>query len=191
MIHSLKEVLDSSIEIGKIVGTHGLDGEVKIKLYANYDVMEVDHSYMAFNSSRRRSLLLRAVNIKSRGDKLIVRFDGFDSIEDARKLKDFELFMNLDELPELKNGEYYFYQILNSRVYNENGDLLGVVMDIIETGSADVVSVFPEGSDIQEDKDAELLIPLTKEYLRELDPLGKKITVRLPKYMDSEESDEK
>lgn len=190
MIHGLNEVLDSSIEIGKIIGTHGLNGEVKFKVYANYDVIDVDESYMAFNSSRRRSLLLKVVGIKSSGDKLILKFDGFDSIEDARKLKDFELFLNLKELPALEDGEYYFYQILNSMVYDEQDNLIGKVFDIIETGTANVISVFPEGSDVEEDRDKEKLIPLIGDYLVAFYPEEKKIIVRLPVYMSEESGQE-
>ncbi|HEY5669629.1 MAG TPA: ribosome maturation factor RimM, partial [Anaerolineales bacterium] len=58
------------------------------------------------------------------------------------------LYVRADDIPALPEGDYYHHQILGLRVYSEDGEFLGTVVDILETGANDVCIVRPsEGSD--------------------------------------------
>jgi 16S rRNA processing protein RimM len=73
--------------------------------------------------------------------------------------------------PQLPEGEYFHYQILGLRVITEEGEELGEVMEIIETGSNDVYVVSGEKG--------ELLVPAISQVVREIDLNSQVMTVSL------------
>jgi 16S rRNA processing protein RimM len=108
------------------------------------------------------------VSISKMNDHYVVKFAGFDSIDKARKISGESIYVEESDLPALKKGEYYFYQIIGSDVYYESGEFVGPVKDIIQTGSNDVLIIGEE----------EILIPVIKDYIVNMDIKSKKITVR-------------
>jgi 16S rRNA processing protein RimM len=88
----------------------------------------------------------------------------------------------LEQLPEIGEDGYYFYQLLDSQVIDENDQLIGRVVDIIETGSSDVLSVFPEDCDQEQEPEKEIMIPIVQDFIVRLDKENKRIKVRIPKY---------
>lgn len=73
--------------------------------------------------------------------------------------------------PQLPVGEYFHYQILGLRVLTEEGEELGEVSEIIETGSNDVYLVSGEKGD--------LLVPAISQVVREIDLANQVMTIRL------------
>ncbi|MEA1883796.1 MAG: ribosome maturation factor RimM [Thermotogota bacterium] len=183
MIHDLRSITSDKIAIGIVKSSHGLKGEVKVKAYTNYTtVFESGMEYLLYNSERKRHLIAKADTIKNSGKHLIVRFEGFESIEDAKKISGFEIYISLEQLPEIEEDGYYFYQLLDSQVIDENDHLIGRVVDIIETGSSDVLSVFPEDYDQEQEPEKEIMIPIVRDFIVWLDKEKKQIKVRIPKY---------
>jgi 16S rRNA processing protein RimM len=123
--------------------------------------------------------------IKPAGKRLIVHFDGFDNIEAASRVSGFEIFIDLEKLPDQGENGYYFYQLLGCKVIDETGTELGKVLDVQETGSADVLCVFPEDADPEEDRDQEIMIPVIKDFVKEIDKMNKVIHVIKPVYASS------
>lgn len=116
----------------------------------------------------RGLLKVKMVSISKMNDHYVVKFAGFDSIDKARKISGESIYVEESDLPALKKGEYYFYQIIGSDVYYESGEFVGPVKDIIQTGSNDVLIIGEE----------EILIPVIKDYIVNMDIKSKKITVR-------------
>ncbi|MBC7257528.1 MAG: 16S rRNA processing protein RimM [Chloroflexi bacterium] len=104
----------------------------------------------------------------------MLKIAGIDSLEKAKKIVGLQLAVRIEDLPKLKSGEYYFYQLLNVDVYNERGEKMGTVVDIIETGSNDV-AVVKTGK-------GEILVPMIKDCIVEFEP-GKKLVVKLMEWM--------
>ncbi|HNR80181.1 MAG TPA: ribosome maturation factor RimM, partial [Mesotoga infera] len=81
------------------------------------------------------------------------------------RLCGYYIYVERDYLPELVEGEYYFFQVLGCQVWNESGDFVGTVEDIIETGSNDVMVIRrQDGFNVHEE-----LIPLIKDYIVSMD----------------------
>jgi len=183
MIQDLRNITSDKIAIGIVKSAHGLKGEVKIKVFTNYlSVFESGLDYLLYNQDKKRHLIAQIDTIKNSGKHLIVHFEGFESIEDANKISGFEIFISLNQLPEIGEDEYYFYQLLGNEVVDENDRPIGRVVDIIETGSSDVLSVFPEDCDQEQEPEKEIMIPIVQDYIITLDKNKKLIKVRLPKY---------
>src|SRR6056297_2921669 len=134
MIQDLRSITSDKIAIGIVKSSHGLKGEVKVKVFTNYlTVFERETDYLLYNKEKKRHLIVRIDHIKQSGKNLIIQFEGFYTIEDANKIAGFEIYIFLDQLPEMQGDGYYFYQLLDCKVIDENGQLVGQVKDIIET----------------------------------------------------------
>jgi 16S rRNA processing protein RimM len=104
-------------------------------------------------------------------DKIVVKFYGYDSWSDVSQFIGKKLFVKRKDLPHLQDGEYYWMDILDMKVYTFNDEYLGKVEDIMDTGSNDVFIV-RDGSN-------EILIPVTKEVLKKIDYEQNSIIVEL------------
>ena len=183
MITDLRSITSDKIAIGIIKSSHGLKGEVKVKVYTNYlSVFERDIDYLLYNSDKKRHLIVKMHTIKNSGKHLIIHFEGFNSIEDANKIAGFEIYTALDQLPENDEDGYYYYQLYDCEVIDEDDHPVGRVVDVIETGGSDVLSIFPENCDGEEESEKEIMIPVVRDFIIHLDKERKIIKVRLPKY---------
>ena len=77
------------------------------------------------------------------GRVLVVNLKGIDDRNKAEELVDFEISIASDALPELEDGDFYWHQLEGLQVVNQEGQLLGKVDHLLETGSNDVMVVKP------------------------------------------------
>ena len=90
------------------------------------------------------------------GKRLIVRLEGVDTRDLADLLIGSEIYVDQQRMPELEDGDFYWYQLQGLRVRNQAGELFGEVDHLMETGANDVLVVRPSGNSID---DRERLIP--------------------------------
>lgn len=160
---------DDLLEIGKIVNTHGIRGEVKIQPWCDEPELFDELEYLFIDGEKYNI-------VRNRFHKTcqIVRFENVNSIDDAEKLKNKIVFINRDDL-ELPEGRYYITDIEGLTVKERNGRILGVVDEIIKTGSNDVYSL----KDTFNKKP--VLIPVIEDVVLETNIDGGYIVVKLPK----------
>jgi len=185
VIHQIEKILEHSVPIARLLGPHGLRGEIKATMLANYPgVFETGKEFFLFHLKKRSHLRCTLDAFHRRGDRMILRFRNYDHIDLAKELEGYEVYLDLCDLPLLKAGEYYFFQLLGASVYDEQGQRLGVVEDVIETGSADVLSIRkPFSGPGDPPKDSELLVPMAKDFLVSMDLEQKRLVIRPPVYM--------
>ncbi|ADA67325.1 MAG: Ribosome maturation factor RimM [Thermotoga sp. 47_83] len=171
MIRTIQDLLDERVAIGKIVNTHGLKGEVKFFPYTNSEEIVKNLSdVILYNSEKKAFYNLTVESVRRMNKLFLIRFKSIDTIEAAEKIKGCEVFVKYEELPKLNEDEYYFYEILDCDVFYESGENVGKVVDIIETGSNDVLVV--------RKKKKETLIPMTKDCIVEIDKGAKRIIAK-------------
>ena len=103
---------------------------------------------------------------------MILLFRGFRDRDQAIRLTGSWLCVPESDVPDAEEGEYFHYQIIGLRVRTVDGDDLGEITDILETGSNDVyVVTSPEG---------EVLVPALSHVVEEIDVFGGLMTVDLP-----------
>lgn len=156
------------LQIGKITGVHGIRGEVKLTPYGELVEFPWASVYITGGVVKKKVKVVRARKHKG---FFLVELEGFPTRNDAEGLVGLELSVERDELPELPEDEFYYYDLIGMDVYTEDGGLLGTVRGIIHTGSNDVFEV-------KGDK-GEVLIPAIEEVVLEMDIENKKMTVRL------------
>ncbi len=147
------------MELGKIVNTFGLKGEVKAYPYVNY-LNKVKKIYL--NNTEME--IERARIQKS---TVIMKIKGIDIIEQAEALVGNIIEMEREDAPKLPKGTYYISDLLGFEVFTEEGKLLGKLDDIFTTGANDVYQV------------GKILLPAIKDVIKQIDTENKKIIVHL------------
>src|SRR5690606_3316751 len=97
---------------------------------------------------------------------LVAKLKGLDDREEARLLAGFEICVPLDSLPDLADGEYYWYQLEGLKVIDHHDQLLGVIDHLLETGANDVMVVKPCSGSLD---DRERLLPYTDQCVQSID----------------------
>ena len=157
------------LEIGKIVTTHGIRGEVKIQPWCDEPELFDELEYLFIEGEKYNI-------VRNRFHKTcqIVQLENVNSIDDAERFKNQIVYINRDAL-ELPEGRYYIADIEGLTVKEQNGRILGVVDEIIKTGSNDVYSL----KDTFNKKP--VLIPVIEGVVLETNIDGGYIVVKLPK----------
>ena len=159
------------LEVGKIVNTHGLRGEVKVVPWTDYpEVFEdIETVYIKKKSDYER---LDIAGIKYQKNNLIIRFAQLKDINEAEKYKNRVLYAERTSLGELPEGVYYIADLIGLDVVKEDGEKVGIISDVFNTGSNDIYEVKREGQ-------KNLLLPVIDDVVLNIDVENKKVTVRM------------
>lgn len=175
-LNGLKNLLDNKISVGKIVNSHGVKGEVKILPFTNLKslIRELDHVIL-FNPSNKSFFFSKVLKVKDLNRFYVLALQGVTNIDEAKKMMGYEIYTDIENLPCLEEDEYYWFEILESKVYYEDGEYIGQVQEIIETGANEVISVVKEEPN---GETKETLIPMTDYYIVELKKVEKTIITK-------------
>lgn len=157
------------IEIGKIVNTHGLKGEVKVVPWLDYP--EVFESFEQVYTENKNNVY-KVKNVRYQKANIIVKFDGLDDINEAEKLKNTTLYVEKSLFDNLPEGTYLIADIIGLEVF-EDGVSFGKVTDVFSTGSNDIYVVEKKGS-------KPLLLPIIDGVLEQVNIEEGYINVRIP-----------
>ncbi|AEX85208.1 hypothetical protein XO10_03905 [Marinitoga sp. 1135] len=182
----LEDLLKDRIAIGEISNTHGLDGRMKLFPLSNEEsLFENLTDVLLYNPKTRKFLYAKITEIKKANKLYIIRIAGVENIASAQRYKDFVIYINKNELPELNDDEFYYFELLGKNVYYEDGEYIGKIKDILETGANEVLIIENQINKYEKD---ETLYPLLKENLISFNKEKDDITVkRLEWYEDDTE----
>ncbi len=161
---------DECYQLGHIVKTHGLNGEVTFFLDVDHPE-EYQNLESVFIDINGKLVPFFIETLHLQGDKAIVALEEIEDINSAKPLVSKELYLPLRSLPKLKAGQYYFHQLPGMKVF-QNENLLGIVKDVIQLPNNNLLSV-----DYQ---NQEVLIPISDEIVINVDFSDQKIEVNLP-----------
>lgn len=151
---------NQTLQVGQIVNTHGLRGEVKVVAWTDTpdDFERLKYVYADIG---RQKQVLHIRSIKYQKTNLIVSLEESSSIEQAEGLKGAVLYVDREQLGEPEQG-YYICDLIGISVHTDTGALLGKIVEVLQTGSNDVYVVRPpEGKDI--------LLPVIDEVVLSVD----------------------
>ena len=146
--------------LGKVIATHGLRGQLRVVLFSGdfSSVAGLDSVILKGTTSGMDTFAVAA--IARHGKKVLITLKDFDSINQVLNLVGRELYVRREQLPELSEGEYYWCDLLGLKVVTDQGENLGILADIIATGSNDVYVV--------KSGEKEYLIPALEDVVREV-----------------------
>ena len=122
----------------------------------------------------RERLDMEIEGVKFFKQYVIVKFKGYDSINDVEKYKNAKLYVTRDKAVRLKKDEYFVADLIGMQVVTEEGEAFGTLKDVMATGANDVYVVERSGED-----GAEVLMPAIKECVKNIDMEAGVITVHI------------
>lgn len=151
---------NATLQVGEIVNTHGLRGEVKIVPWLDTpEDFELLKTVYAEIGGEKKTFTVASV--KYQKANIIVKFREVPDIDAAEKLKRTVLYVDREQLGEPEEG-YYICDLLGIRVITDEGVELGKIVDVFSTGSNDVYTV--KGADGKE-----VLLPVIDDVVLSVD----------------------
>tara|TARA_B100001173_G_scaffold256488_1_gene228634 strand:- start:559 stop:1062 length:504 start_codon:yes stop_codon:yes gene_type:complete len=131
--------LNNKILIAKIQAHQGLNGWLKVYSYSETKQKFSEYKYF-FIQKDNNTIRLDIEDI-SIGKSIKVKFKNFNCREDSQDYIGEEIFINEDQLDVLEANQFYWNELIGLTAYLNNGKKIGIVSDIIETGSNDVLVI--------------------------------------------------
>lgn len=149
------------LQVGVITQTHGIRGEVKV-FPTTDDVTRFKKLKEVILDTGKERLTLEIEGVKFFKQYVILKFKGYDSINDIEKYKQGKLLVTRDKAVKLKKDEYFIADLIGLQVVTEDGKDFGILKDVLLTGANDVYVVErPDAS--------EVLLPAIKECILNVD----------------------
>jgi 16S rRNA processing protein RimM len=145
--------------IGKITNTHGIKGEVKIYNLSDFDRFFVGATLYTIISGEK--VFFKIKQLRSQKNVLIVKFDGYDDINQILKYKGLDLYSDDEIIDQLEDDDYHYQSLIDKDCYTPQGLLLGKVKRLVEV---------PQGHLIEVEKtDGKFaLVPFVKAFILEI-----------------------
>ncbi|HIZ08771.1 MAG TPA: ribosome maturation factor RimM [Candidatus Eubacterium avistercoris] len=163
--------MEDFFQVGVISNTHGIGGEVKV-FPTTDDAARFKKLKEVILDTGKERLTLHIVQVRFFKQMVILKFREFQNINEVERFRGKSLYVSRKNAVKLQKDEYFIADIIGIRVYTEEGEDLGVLSDVIQTGANDVYTVKKEG-------ERELLIPAIKDCIRQVDVEAGRMTVRL------------
>ncbi len=163
--------MEEYLEIGQIVNTNGLKGLLKVKPLTD-DITrfeELETIYIQIHSQLVEKKIEKVRYVKN---MVLLKLEGIVDINEAEKYRNLYIKINRKDIKELPENSYLIVDMLKCEVYTEENELLGKMIDVLQTGSNDVYVVKNENG-------KEILLPAIKDVVKKVDIQNKKIIVKL------------
>lgn len=161
----------SELQVGVITQTHGIKGEVKV-FPTTDDVSRFKKLKEVIMDTGRERITMEIEGVKFFKQYAIVKFKGYDSINDIEKYKRAKLYVTRDHAVKLQKDEYFIADLVGLNVVTDEGELFGKMKDVLATGANDVYVVEREDG-------AEVLLPAIRECVKAVDMEQGQITVHI------------
>ena len=165
--------MQKRLEVGQIVNTFGIKGFVKVKPWVN-DIERFDDLEKVYVKIKKETQKLEIEEVKYHKDMVLIKFKGIETVEQAETLRNCYLEIDREDAVPLEEGTYYIVDLLESDVFTDEGEHLGKLEDIYNTGAKDIYVV-------KNELGKTVLLPGIPEVIKEVNLEEKKITVHLLK----------
>ncbi|MGE5473111.1 MAG: ribosome maturation factor RimM [Ignavibacteriales bacterium] len=159
------------LEIGKIINTHGVKGELKV-LPLTDDARRFDKLESLFIDQKGELKKYDIEYVRYHKGFVLLKVKGIESMEQADLLRNHVLKIHRKDAVRLPEGSYFICDIIGMQVNDISGRKLGLLQDVLKTGSNDVYIV--------KEEDKEILIPALKSVVKSVDLESKQMIVDLP-----------
>ncbi len=160
-------------QIGKIVNTHGIKGEVRVQATTDFPEKRFaigEKVYVFKNQKLVKELTIKSHRKHKQFD--LLSFEGLEDINLVEDLKQADLKISADQQDELTEGQYYYHEIIGLDVFDLEGNELGQISEIMQSGANDVWI-------IKRKQKADLLIPAIKDVVKEIQIENHKVIIDL------------
>ncbi|MBE6337702.1 MAG: 16S rRNA processing protein RimM [Lentimicrobiaceae bacterium] len=162
---------DTCFYVGKIVKTHGLKGEVTLRIDNEQfdEIGELNYFLLDIND---KLIPYFVENITFHSNKSFVLFQDLKTLEAANQLVGISAYLPLDLLPEKDGNDFYSHEVVDFLVIDEEKGELGKVQEIIEYPTQSLIQIVINGK--------EVLIPIHDDIIQDVNREEKKIYIKAP-----------
>ena len=157
------------LEVGEIVGTHGVRGEMRVNPWCDSPAFIKKFKKLYLDEKGEKSLDVKSA--REHGNVALIVVDGIDTVEKAQAMRSKILYIKRDDA-HLQKGNYFIAELIDCTVYDADDEsiIYGVISDVSETGANDVWHIEKEGK--------EYLIPAIKDVVISVDVEEGKVLIR-------------
>jgi len=171
----MKQETPKYLLLGEILRPHGIKGELRMRVLTDYPerIRQLDSVYLGKDPQSEKADVYPLRSMRMHKGYALLTFKDITDRDQADLLRGLKVMVSLDDAIPLDDDEVYLYQLFGMTVQTEDGQLLGEITDVLETGANDVYVV-------QGELHGEVLIPVTDETIIETNTDTNIVTVSLP-----------
>jgi 16S rRNA processing protein RimM len=161
--------------LGEILRPHGVRGEVRLRILTDHPerIATLEQVFLGRNTDDAKVTAYGVEHMRMQNEYGLLKLKGVNNRDDADTLRGLYAMVDLENAVPLEEGEFYLYQLIGLFVKTDDGQELGTITDVLETGANDVYIV---NSPVY----GEVLIPVTDETILETDIAAGIVRVKLP-----------
>lgn len=163
--------MEDLLQVGVITTTHGVRGEVKV-FPTTDDAARFKKLKQVILDTGKEKIELEIAGVKFFKNLVILKFKGIDDINDVEKYRKKSLYVTRENAVKLKKDEYFIADLIGLKVTSDEGEDLGTISDVLQTGANDVYVISKEGMD-------ELLVPAIRDCVKNVDIEGGTMEIHL------------
>ena len=153
--------MEDLLQVGVVTTTHGVRGEVKV-FPTTDDSARFKKLKNVILDTGKEKLDMEITNVKFFKNLVIVKFKGYDNINDVERFRQAKLLVTRDNAVELAEKEYFIADLIGLKASSDEGEELGEITDVLQTGANDVYVISKEGT-------LDLLVPAIKDCVVNVD----------------------
>ncbi len=153
--------MEDLLQIGVITTTHGVRGEVKV-FPTTDDPMRFKKLKQVILDTGKEQIELEVAGARFFKNLVILKFKGIDNINDVEQYRQKSLYVTRENAVPLGENEYFIADLIGLKVVSDEGEELGTLSDVLQTGANDVYVVSKENT-------PDLLIPAIRDCIRQVD----------------------
>ena len=164
--------MEKWFNVGKIVNTHGIRGEVRVISRTDFpdERYKIGNTIFLFGEGKKNPEELKIKTHRLHKNFNLLTFEGYDNVNEVEYMKGGALKVPESFLGDLAENEYYFHEIIGCKVVTVEGDEIGVISEILTPGANDVWV-------IKTSKKEEVLIPYIEEVVMKVDVKEKLVVI--------------
>ena len=128
------------LRVGVITSPHGIKGEVKV-FPTTDDAKRFKELKKVILDTGKEYIPMEIEHVKFFKNMVILKFKGYDNINEIEKYKSRDLLITRDQAVDLEPDEYFITDLIGLTVVSDQGAELGTLKDVLETGANDVYVV--------------------------------------------------
>lgn len=163
--------MEDTLRVGVITSTHGVRGEVKV-FPTTDDAKRFKKLKEVLLDTGKEQIPMEIEQVKFFKNMVILKFKGFDNINDIEIYKGKDLLVTRDNAVALGPDENFIVDLIGLSVVTDEGEDLGTLTDVIQTGANDVYEVTMPG-------EKTVLLPAIKQCILDVDLEAGKVLVHL------------
>lgn len=153
--------MEDLLQVGVVTTTHGVRGEVKV-FPTTDDSARFKKLKNVILDTGKEKLDMEITSVKFFKNLVILKFKGYDNINDVERFRQAKLLVTRDNVVELAENEYFIADLIGLKASSDEGEELGEITDVLQTGANDVYVISKEGT-------PDLLVPAIRDCVVNVD----------------------